>query len=61
MDKKFQPHETHAMTEWHSTIVTLINTPRFGKWRKCKKCGAEEAKSVCGHKWHGALEKKCNG
>lgn len=56
---KSQVHPTHKMTEWRSTIVTLISTSRFGEIRKCSDCGAEEAKTVCGHAMHDELKQPC--
>lgn len=43
-----EPHESHDMTPWRSTIVTIIATPRFGEFRKCRLCDAEQAKTVAG-------------
>lgn len=54
-------HKSHKMTQWENTIVTIIDTSRFGQFRKCKKCGAEEAVTVCGHGTHEELFKKCCG
>ena len=56
-----QIHPTHKMSEWKSTIVTLVATPRFGKLRKCEYCEAEEAKTVSGHEMHDELKYKCYG
>ena len=56
-----EPHASHDMTEWESTIVTLANTPRFGQIRECKNCGAEEAKTVAGHAMHDELYTRCVG
>jgi hypothetical protein len=56
---KVEIHESHDMTPWKSTIVTLISTPRFGSIRSCRKCGAEHAKTVCGEDCHSQLITKC--
>lgn len=56
---KRQPHESHDMTEWRETIVTLVETPRFGSIRECKKCGGEQAKTVAGEGIHDELLKPC--
>jgi hypothetical protein len=55
----FKPHPSHKMTEWESTVVTLIDTPRFGKLRRCEYCKAEEAESVSGHRAHLGLAEPC--
>jgi hypothetical protein len=47
------------MTEWESTIVTIISTSRFGEIRECTTCGAEEARTVSGHVAHDELNSKC--
>lgn len=49
VDNNFNPHPSHVMTEWERTIITLVATSRFGSIRECKNCGAEEAKTACGH------------
>lgn len=53
------PHESHDMTEWESTIVTIISTPRFGSIRECRHCGAEQAKTVAGEAMHDELRLAC--
>jgi hypothetical protein len=53
-------HESHKMTEWEETIVTLISTPRFGQIRRCENCDAEQAKTVCGEDYHDSLLHKCS-
>ena len=60
VDKDFKPHESHDMTEWENTIVTISSTSRFGDIRECKKCTAEEARTVCGHAAHNELSKPCS-
>jgi len=40
-----EPHESHDMGEWESTIVACASNDRFGQIRKCKKCKAEEVKA----------------
>lgn len=52
-------HESHKMTPWESTIVTLISTPRFGQIRRCEKCKAEHAKTASGEDCHHELIAKC--
>lgn len=52
-------HPSHKMTEWQSTIVTILSTPRFGRVRECEYCGAGEAESVCGHVMDGDLKRPC--
>lgn len=52
-------HPSHQMEDWRMTIVTLSSTSRFGKYRCCKLCGAEEAKTVCGHKMSDELKYEC--
>jgi hypothetical protein len=47
------------MGEWESSIVSISGTPRFGSIRKCKNCGAEHAKTVCGEAIHEELEMRC--
>lgn len=56
---KLNPHPSHDMTQWKSTIVTLISTSRFGRWRKCRNCGAEHAYTSAGEAMHDELYKKC--
>jgi len=54
-------HPSHEMTEFESTIVTIISTPRFGSLRECKHCGAEHAKTVAGEGHHDELFERCTG
>lgn len=56
---KIKPHPSHKMGEWKSTIVTLTETPRFGKIRKCVNCGAEQAHTVAGDAMHDQLHRPC--
>jgi len=58
-EMKNEPHPSHEMTEWESTIVTIISTSRFGKFRKCKNCGAEQAETVAGKAMHEELKNPC--
>jgi hypothetical protein len=58
-DDNWQPHPTHVMTDWKSTIVTIIATARFGELRMCKNCEAEEARTVSGHACHDELKEPC--
>jgi hypothetical protein len=59
VDKSFEPHPSHRMTEWRSTVVTITETSRFGRIRQCENCGAEEAETVCGHAAHEELGEPC--
>lgn len=52
-------HNSHKMTEWKSTIITLIETSRFGEIRRCTNCDAEHARTVCGEAMHPELELPC--
>ncbi len=52
-------HPTHKMSKWRGTIVTLIETSRFGEIRVCELCGAEHAKTVCGEAAHKELYVEC--
>ncbi len=56
---KKEVHSSHDMTEWRSSIVTLIETPRFGTIRECKNCGAEHAKTAAGEDMHDELLEPC--
>lgn len=53
------PHPSHDMTDWASTIVTITSTARFGSLRECKNCGAEHAKTVAGEAMHDELYEPC--
>ena len=53
------PYKSHEMTDWRSTIVTLVSTSRFGQIRSCKNCGAEQAKTVSGADSHPEIFKPC--
>jgi hypothetical protein len=55
----FVPHASHDMTDWRGTTVTLLETSRFGEIRKCRACGAEEAKTAAGEAHHDELEEEC--
>ena len=59
--KKSVVHKSHSMTKWKHTIVTIIDTSRFGRFRECKKCGAEQATTVAGDAMHPELKYKCRG
>ena len=59
MDKKI--HKSHKMGPWRPSIVTLIETPRFGEIRACVECGAEHARTACGEDCHDDLTRKCEG
>lgn len=56
---KQEPHPSHKMTEWESTIVTLISTSRFGEIRECENCGGEHARTVAGEAMHDELKYPC--
>ena len=56
---KKEIHPSHDMTEWRSTIVTLVETSRFGSIRECKNCGAEHAKTAAGEGMHDELLEPC--
>ena len=43
VDMKDEPHSLHVMGEWEQTIVACASNDRFGRVRKCKNCGLEEA------------------
>ena len=56
---KKEVHPSHVMTEWKSSIVTLIETSRFGTIRECVNCGAEHAKTAAGEGMHDELKVPC--
>ncbi len=56
---KNKVHKTHRMGKWESQIVTLISTSRFGKWRQCKICGAEQAETAAGKAMFPELKLPC--
>ena len=56
---KHAPHNSHDMTEWEDTIVTIGCTPRFGSLRKCKNCEGEHAKTVAGEYMTPKLSREC--
>jgi len=41
-----EPHETHDMGEWRSTVCQLSNNDRFGRVRRCSICGGRDY--LCG-------------
>lgn len=43
--KTAEPHKTHKMGEWSSTIVACASNDRFGQVRKCKVCGGRDVKA----------------
>lgn len=57
--KKTRIHPTHKMSKWRSTIISTANSDRFGRLRKCVKCGAEQASTVTGTHAHDELRKPC--
>ena len=58
-----EPHFTHSMTDWRSTICQLSTNDRFGRKRKCKKCGGQDY--LCGgagSRWQDSfLARPCEG
>lgn len=61
MPRTLTPHATHDMSRWRSDMITLIDTPRFGRIRKCKKCGYEQAETAAGADWDSELGQPCGG
>lgn len=61
VNKEFAPHPSHIMSEWKGTIVTLVETSRFGDIRTCTACGAEHARTAAGTAAHEELTEPCNG
>lgn len=59
--KDFEPHPSHVMGTWKNTIVTLVETSRFGSIRTCINCGAEHARAVAGATAHEELVDQCTG
>lgn len=61
MDEKLDKeiHKSHEMTRWKSCPVQILNTPRHGQLRQCKKCGGEQAVTAAGHGTHPELYRKC--
>ncbi len=56
---KQTPHPSHKMSEWESTIVTLVSTSRFGSIRRCEYCDGEQAVTVAGEGMHDELKRQC--
>ena len=56
----YEPHPSHDMTDWEHTIVMLVSTSRFGKFRMCKNCEAEQAETVAGKAMHDELKYPCS-
>lgn len=52
---KKQPHESHDMTKWRDTIVTLVEIKRFGGIRECKKCCGKHVRTAAGEGIHDEL------
>lgn len=52
-------HPSHKMTRWESSIVTLLETSRFGIIRRCKKCDGEQAMTAAGRGTHPELSHEC--
>ena len=56
-----EPHVSHRMSVWASTICQLSNEDRFGRMRKCLKCDGEDY--LCGgagSRWQDSmLQKPC--
>ncbi len=59
MRPEYHPHPSHKMTPWKDTIVTLVSTSRFGQFRMCELCEAEEAKTAAGQAHHPELDQPC--
>lgn len=57
--QKDEVHPSHVMTEWKSSIITLIETPRFGSIRQCTNCGAEHGRTAAGEGMHDELKEPC--
>lgn len=54
-----EPHSSHEMTAWESSIVTLSSTSRFGEIRECVRCEHQQARTVCGEDMHAELLEPC--
>lgn len=55
----YHVHESHSMTDWENSIVTVSSTSRFGSIRECKNCGGEHVKTVAGESLSEELIKPC--
>lgn len=55
----WQPHPSHQMKEWRSTILNFGGSDRFGSIRSCSECGAEEAKGGQSHRADTSLTVEC--
>lgn len=47
------------MTDWESSLVTVAETARFGRMRRCKRCRAEHAYTVRGEAMRDELYRAC--
>lgn len=48
-----EPHSSHKMTAWSSTIVACASNDRFGMVRECSKCGGRDVKAGgAGSRYH---------
>ena len=56
----FNPHASHVMGKWESTILAPSGTERFYDIRKCVNCGCSEAKGNA-HLADDELEQLCEG
>lgn len=58
-----EPHESHKMDGWESTIVACASNDRLGKVRECKKCEGRDVKAGgAGSRYHDPeLSKPCRG
>ncbi len=56
---KLNPHVSHSMTEWESSIVTLAEAARFGRMRYCRHCRAEHAYTARGEAMRDELYRAC--
>lgn len=57
--RNLQPHQSHDMTDWKSTIVTLTETSRFGEVRRCTACGCEHVRTAAGEVMNSELSEEC--
>lgn len=57
--RDWKPHPSHRMKPWRSTVVTIIETPRFGLHCACTECGGEAAETVAGADHHPELDRVC--
>lgn len=60
---KTEPHPSHTMGEWESTLVACASNDRFGSERCCKKCSLRDVKAGgAGSRYFDeGLETECSG